>query len=162
MSLNFDKHAQKGNEFINELARELGDKTDKAKAGKILRAVFKTLRNHLTLTENFQLLSQLPMALKAVYVEAWMPTHELEIGRKKIDFVQEVLKCEEKNAWPKAEDIERTLKAIRSVFKILKKYISDGEFRSMEAVLPKPLKELLHESIYPKKLVVKKIREKVI
>lgn len=160
MPLNFDKHAQKGNEFLNVLAKELGDKTDKAKAGKILRATFKALRNHLTLEENFQLLSQLPMALKAVYVEAWIPTREHEIGRKKIDFVEEVLAYEDKNLWPRAEDVEVALKGVRAVLKTLKKYISEGEFKDIEAILPHQLKELLHDSIYYKKIKVKLISQK--
>jgi uncharacterized protein (DUF2267 family) len=68
MPLNFENHAQKGNKFLKELAEKLGDKTDTAKAGRMLRAVFQALRNHLTLEENFQLLSQLPVALKGIYV----------------------------------------------------------------------------------------------
>lgn len=155
MPLNFNKHAQKGNEFLNLLAEELGDKTNKIQAGKMLRAVFKTLRDYLTLAENFQLLSQLPMALKALYVDGWMPTHKKETGRRKIDFIEDVLAYEDKNHWSRFEDVEKTLKAVRAVFKTLKKYISKGEFEDMEAVLPKQLKKLLRESIYRKKLTVK-------
>jgi uncharacterized protein (DUF2267 family) len=160
MALDFNKHAQKGNHFLNELAQELGDRSDKAKAGKILRAVFKTLRDHLTLAENFQLLSQLPMALKGIYVDAWMPTHVHEIGRKKIDFVEEVLAYENKDTWARAEEIETTLKEIRAVFKTLKKYISEGEFNDLEAVLPRQLKKLLRESIYQNNLSIKLVTEK--
>ena len=159
MPLNFDKHAQKGNEFINRLAEELGDKKNKAEAGKILRAVFKTLRGHLTLAENFQLLSQLPIALKGLYVDGWMPTHEHEITRKKIDFIEEVLAYEDKNKWPRFEDVENATKAVRSVFKTLKKYISQGEFENVIAILPKELKQLVKSSIYSKKLKVQLISE---
>ncbi len=160
MPLDFNKHAQKGNQFLNELALELGGQPDKAKAGKILRAVFKTLRNHLTLAENFQLLSQLPLALKGVYVEAWMPTHKIEAGRKKIDFVEEVLANANKDTWPRSEDVETMLKGIRAVFKTLKKYISEGEFNDIEAILPRQLKKLLRESIYQRNISFKLVTEK--
>lgn len=55
MPLNFNKQAEKGEKFLNELVLELGNKTNKSKAGRILRSVFKTLRNHLTIEENFTL-----------------------------------------------------------------------------------------------------------
>ena len=97
MPINFDKHAQKGNEFINELALALGDKKERSKAGRILRAVFTALREHLSLEENFQFLSQLPAALKVVYIDGWMPTHHHENSRKKVDFILEVIKNEKTN-----------------------------------------------------------------
>ena len=160
MPLNFNKHAQKGNEFLNQLTKELGEKSNKAKAGKRLRSVFKALRNHLTLEENFQLLSQLPMALKALYVDAWIPSRKPEIGRKKIDFIEEVLRYEDKNLWLRAEDLEITIREVKAVFKTLKKHISQGEFKDIEAILPHPLKKLLRESIYTKKLTVQLIPQK--
>ena len=48
MPLHFDKQAQKGNRFINELSKALGNNTSKAEAGKVLRAVFWTLRDYLS------------------------------------------------------------------------------------------------------------------
>ena len=68
MALDFEKYAAKGNEFLNRLAENLGDE-DRAHAARILRSTFRGLRNHLTVEESFQLLAQLPMALKSVYVE---------------------------------------------------------------------------------------------
>ena len=154
MSLDFNKHAQKGNLFLRELAEELGDPEDLARAGRVMRAVFKALRNHLTLAENFQLISQLPMALKGIYVDAWMPTHEVEASRKKIDFIEEVLRFENKKNWMRVEDADQTEQSIRAVFKTLKKYISQGEFEDLQAVLPRQLKAFLKESLYTKRMTV--------
>ncbi len=162
MPLNFEKHAQKGNQFLNELSKELGENYTKARSGKILRAVFKTLRGHLTLEENFQLLSQLPMALKALYVDTWMPTRKPDIGRKKIDFIQEVLAYEDKDLWPRAEDFENTLKEVKAVFKTLRKHVSEGEFKDVEAILPRQLKELLRAGTHPGRITIKRITEKAI
>src|ERR1044071_9673847 len=69
MALNFDKHASKGNEFINRLAAALN--VSKEQAGRILSVFFRALRNPLTTEQSFQLLAQLPMALKALYVDQW-------------------------------------------------------------------------------------------
>jgi uncharacterized protein (DUF2267 family) len=70
MALEFEKYAMKGNEFINLLAHRLGD-TDRDRAARILRSVFRALRNHLTVEESMELLSHLPMILKGVYVDGW-------------------------------------------------------------------------------------------
>jgi uncharacterized protein (DUF2267 family) len=73
MALEFEKYAMKGNEFINLLAHRLGD-TDRDRAARILRSVFRALRKHLTVEESMELLSHLPMALKGVYVDGWKIT----------------------------------------------------------------------------------------
>ncbi len=69
MTLDFEKYAAKGNEFINKLAEHLNDPDNRDRAGRILRSVLRALRNRLTVEESLQLISQLPMAIKAVYVE---------------------------------------------------------------------------------------------
>lgn len=155
MPLNFDKQAQKGKRFLEELAHELGRKNDTRNAGKILRGVFRALRNHLTLEENVQLLAQLPMALKGVYVDGWSPTRrQPNKSRKLSDFLDEVTR-EEKNIAPgKTRNEVQVIAEIKTVFTLLKKYISEGEFRDMEAVLPKELKELLHDNVHYKKLAL--------
>lgn len=158
MPLNFDKHAQKGNKFLKELADELGNKTDTQRAGKILRAVFRTLRNHITLEENFQLLSQLPTALKGVYVESWSPSKkQSDKSRKKNDFIMEMLKNKNPASLYSVSEMKEGTKEINAVLKVMKKYVSDGEFQDIESVLPRQLKQLLRESIHTNKLNVRLI-----
>ncbi len=50
--MNFEKYAEKGNRFIKDLARELGCPDDKKKAGRVLKAVLKALRNRLSHEES--------------------------------------------------------------------------------------------------------------
>lgn len=160
MSLDFEKHAQKGNKFLNEIAEKLGDRKNTHRAGRILRAVFQALRNHLTLEENFQFLSQLPLALKGLYVHGWMPAKKQERSRKKIDFIEEVLQYADGSTLHSISDIEKGTKEIQVVIKTLKQYISQGEFKDIEAVLPRQLKKLLKESLYNKRLTFDLIAEK--
>lgn len=47
--MNFDKYAQKGNEMLNTLAKDL--EMDKEDAGRILRAVLYAMRDHLSIQE---------------------------------------------------------------------------------------------------------------
>lgn len=67
--MNFEKYVEKGNLFLKELAQELGNPDDKEKAGRVLRTVLHVLRRRLTLEESFDLISQLPMCIKAVYID---------------------------------------------------------------------------------------------
>lgn len=160
MPIDFEKHAQKGNKFLNELAEKLGDKNNTANAGRTLRAVFQALRNHLTLEENFQLLSQLPIALKGIYVHGWMPSKKQEISRKKIDFIEEVLNYTDGTTLHGVAEIEKGIKEVHIVLKTLKQFVSQGEFKDIEAVLPRQLKKLLKESLYNKTLTFDLIPEK--
>jgi uncharacterized protein (DUF2267 family) len=155
MSLNFDSYAQKGNLFLKELAEELGNKKDTERAGRILRAVFSTLRNHITPEESFQLMSQLPMALKSVYVTGWSPAKE-PVGKikSKHDFITEVItedgRASQKD-FPRSTDGEN---AVKAVFRTLKNYVSYGEFEDIMAVMPKEIKELIAQSIEEKKTII--------
>ncbi len=56
MSLNFQKYAQEGQSFINDLAKELGHPEEVARTGIVLRAVLHTLRERITISESFHLL----------------------------------------------------------------------------------------------------------
>ncbi|MEW6468774.1 MAG: DUF2267 domain-containing protein [Bacteroidota bacterium] len=161
MPLDFDKHAQKGNNFLIRLSAELHDKGNKARAGKALRAVLRALRDHLTLEENFQLLSQLPMALKGVYVDGWVPGRKKERSRKKLGFIMEVARHKTPAALGSAAEINAAASDIQAVFKTLRKYVSAGEFNDVRAVLPRQLKELLEYGV-AKAVTVRRIGKKKI
>lgn len=148
MPLNFNKQAQKGNQFLHALAEELGDKTDTKRAGRMLRLVFNALRNHLTVEENLHLVAQLPETLKSVYVHGWAPYKKNKGIEKKIDLVTEVMSFEGLDSWKDFPTTEDAHDAVIAVLNSLKKYISQGEFEDIEAVLPKQIKDLLRESIY--------------
>jgi uncharacterized protein (DUF2267 family) len=157
MPFNFNKHAAKGNKFLKDLSVELGGKADTKKAAKILASLFRTLRNHLTLQENFQMLAQLPIVLKGVYVHDWSPEKKHDVSRKRNDFIMEYLSYADKNSMHSVADMERGADEIHAVLKILRKHISSGEFRDIEGVLPDQLKKLLREYTSNKKLTVKLI-----
>lgn len=147
MPLNFNKHAAKGNQFLKELALELGNKADIKRAGRVLRAMCITLRRHLTQEENFQVIAQLPMALKSVYVDGWSPfKKDRFVSRRSDDFILEFVRNEGTNKWQKFSECEEGAKVLKIALNVLKKHISSGEFRDMEAVLPKALKKLIHDS----------------
>lgn len=147
MALDFNKFAKKGNEFINELAEELGYPENTKKAGRVLRAILHALRDQITIEESVQLLAQFPMFLKAVYVDNW----SLHKNKKRIkhleDFFHEIREIDKRTAqydFNTDDDIDNALIVI---FIVLRKYISLGELEDIKAVLPKELKSILNNVI---------------
>ena len=86
--MNFEKYAQESNKFLREVSDELQTREDTDHAYRVLRSVFHTLRDILTSEESMHLISQLPMYLKALYVDGWNMQ-----GKKRIRSMEEFLKC---------------------------------------------------------------------
>ena len=155
MSFNFDKYIETANRIVNETAHGLGDDRDTDKAYKILKTVFHALRNILTVEESMELISQLPMVMKAVYVDGW----KIHRKRRRVthmgDFLDEVYAevngavyygapGNELRDFRDEEFIER---AVISVFSALRKNIPGGEIEEIKSVLPKELKILCDEPV---------------
>src|ERR1043166_3664105 len=90
MSFNIEKFAQTGNRFVQDVAERIGEPENTAKAARVMRAVFHSLRNRITPEESLQLVAQLPMFLKAVYVDGWKLSKMYERIKHVTDFIDEV------------------------------------------------------------------------
>ncbi len=143
MPLNFEKYAMKGNEFLNRLAKKLGDENDRDRAARILRSVLRTLRNHLATEESIQLLAQLPMAIKSVYVEGWKINDVHPRVKTVEDFAVEVMKEEGQVAWRDFSNIEEVIQAIHAVVETIVSYVSPDEMEEAFGTLPKNLRNIL-------------------
>lgn len=141
MALNFEKFAAKGNEFLNKLASRLGDEENRDRAGRVLRCVLRALRNRLTVEESLQLVSQLPMAIKAVYVDGWKIHHEFIRIKTIDDFSQEVMKEDGLSVWRDFSSIEEAKEAIEAVMKTMADYVSAGELHDVIDLMPKEIKQ---------------------
>ncbi|MDP3555983.1 MAG: DUF2267 domain-containing protein [Bacteroidota bacterium] len=146
MPLNFKKYAEKGDKFLKELAHNLGDDNNLEQAGRALQTTFKTLRSYLTIEENFQLMAQLPMALKSVYIMEWNPNSKAKIKKSKKGFMEEFMKNGGPSAWRDFSDLQEGEFALLSVLNTMRKYVSKGEFKDIEAVLPAQIKEIIRDS----------------
>lgn len=138
----FYKYAQKGNEMVNELAAELGIPEDKEIAFRILRAVLRALRNQISVEESFQLLAQLPMVIKGLYVEQWKISKKGDHVRNVHDFVKAVRHEDHPVGAHDLFTFKDGVNAVMAVFKVLRAHISAGEVEDIISVLPGPLKEL--------------------
>jgi uncharacterized protein (DUF2267 family) len=148
MALNFEKYAQEGNSFIKTLAKNLGHPDEIGRTGMILRAVLHTIRERINIGESLNLLSQLPMFLKALYVDNW-EYREKPLSIKTIeDFTTEVKKNQAHYGEKEFNWNISTEEIIQIVFSTLGKYVSRGEAENIMSQLPLEIKELLKESIH--------------
>lgn len=141
MTPNFEKYAAKGNEFLNKLAVRLGNVENRDRAGRVLRAVLRALRNRLSMEESLQLLSQLPMAIKSVYVDGWKIHHDFVRIKTIEDFAEEVMKEDGQSAWRDFSSIGEATDAIEAVMKTLADYVTAGELHDVIDLMPKEIKQ---------------------
>ena len=142
MAINFEKYAQEGNLFLKKLAGELGHPDEHGRTGIVLRAVMHTLRDRLTVSESLHLLSQLPMFLKAVYVDNWK-YREKPVGYKSIEeFTNAVEEHQEQYGEQEFSWSKSTEEIVKIVLHELGTYISRGELENIMAQMPEELEEL--------------------
>jgi len=147
MGIDFNKYAQEGYTFLHELTVKLGHEGEEAQTGILLRAVLHTLRDRIAIEESLNLLAQLPMFLKGLYVENW----KFKPGTSRIerlkDFTEAVKKEQQKYGETKFNWEESTADLIKVVIKCLSKYISDGEMLDVLAQLPTEIRDLMEEAV---------------
>jgi uncharacterized protein (DUF2267 family) len=148
MALNFEKYAQDGNSFVKTLAQNLGHPEEIGRSGIILRAVLHTLRERITISESLNMLAQLPMFLKALYVDNWEYREKPLSLKTQEEFFTEVEKHQEHYGEQEFNWDMSTGEIINTVFITLGKYVSQGEMENIISQLPKELKKLLREKVH--------------
>lgn len=146
MSLQFYAYARKGHEFVDEVARELST-SDIDRAGRMTRCVFRALRGRLSVQESFKLIAQLPMALKAVYIDGWRHPDDSAGINSVSDFISEVIKEDDRSAWRDFSSEEEVKDAVSAVFRVLAAHTVAGEFLNIVKVLPQELRTRLIEKV---------------
>lgn len=138
MSLDFNQYAAKGNAYVNRVAETLQVQRDQA--ARIVRSVLHALRNRLSHEESFQLIAQLPMALKAVYVDGWKHSDSYLRIRRPEEFLDEIRKEDDGMAGYDFGNNQRAALVTAAVFNVLFETISEGEYKSLLSTLPESLK----------------------
>lgn len=148
MALNFNKYAQEANTFINKLSTELGHPDQEGKVGILLRSVLHVIRDSITISESLNFISQLPLFLKAIYVDQWKFHEKPPIKYNSIDgFSGEVEKLQFQFGEREFDWNQSTAELIGTVIHSLGEYISPGEFEDIAAQMPKEVKELFLEKV---------------
>ena len=122
-------------EWINELTERLGW-THQKDALRLMRVVLHQVRDHLHPDELAQFSAQLPLLIRGMMFEGWMPKNT-PVHQRSVDaFVAEVEKLVDGVLdYRGAEDIQ-------AVFKLLNARISRGETDDIRANLPAPIRDL--------------------
>ena len=145
--MNFEKYVANANVFLKELAEELGVPEDKNRAARVLRAVLHALRRRLTPEEFLDLLAQLPMCIKAIAVDGWRIDQSPDKSIKDIDDLVEVVMEEDGRTAPRdLGNEEHAKQAIKAVIRVIKRHVSDGEIKDVEAELPEKIKRFIEEA----------------
>jgi uncharacterized protein (DUF2267 family) len=139
----FNKYTVQSNQFLSLLADVMYMPHDKKRVLNILRAVLHAIRNRITPEESAQFMAQLPMLIKAIYVDGWqIGKHQKRIYTFE-EFVDEVYDLGGSYTGVAFGDRMEAERGIKSVFKVLKNYISDGEFNDVLATMPAKLRSEL-------------------
>ena len=131
----FESTYQTTSRWLEQLMREL-DWNDAHRATHALRAVLHALRDRLTVEEAVDLGAQLPMLVRGLYYEGWVPAGKPVKERRKEDFLTHI-------ADQFRHDPEVFPEAVAwAVFKLLESRVSAGEIGDVLHVLPAEIRSL--------------------
>ena len=148
MALNFNQYATEGNTFLKQYAKEMNLADNRDKAGRILSSILHALRDIISPEESLQFIAQLPMFLKAVYVNGWTMKKDKPKIKKMAEFIDLVRKHDGPAAINDFEYSDEVAEQyIDTTFIYLRKYISLGEMEDIRDGLPKDLKSMIYSNL---------------
>lgn len=122
-------------EWINELSDDL-EWPDKGRTYLLLRETLHAVRDFLTVDETADLSAQLPVLIRGIYFDGWVPSRTPAHPRAKKDFLARV------SARFVDEPLDDEERAVAAVFDLLRRHISEGEFDQVANSMRKSLREL--------------------
>lgn len=139
--MKFDQYAQHGRRFVNEICAELGEPKNAVYGERVMTAVLHTVRDILSPEESLHLISQLPMLIKAIYVNGWH-FHPKNRIRSMEEFVECLMLQSPRTAARDFGNDSSALEKTRAVFRVLKRHVSPGEIRDVMKQFPEELMAL--------------------
>lgn len=134
----FDRTLETTHVWLNEICADLGP--DKQVAWKVLSTVLHKLRDRLPIGLAAHLGAQLPLLVRGVYYDQFEPS-KLPTGcNSREEFVAEVAEWLS-DTRPVDPDL-----AVRSVFAVLSRHLSEGQAVKVREALPRTLRQLWMEA----------------
>ncbi|HEX4762279.1 MAG TPA: DUF2267 domain-containing protein [Sphingomicrobium sp.] len=130
----FDRTLETTHIWLNEICNDLGP--DKQVAWKVLSTVLHKLRDRLTLNLAAHLGAQLPLLVRGVYYDQFEPGKMPSECRSRDEFVAEVAE------WLSDTRPVDPEEAIRSVFRLLSRHVSEGQVNKVRDALPKSIRQM--------------------
>jgi uncharacterized protein (DUF2267 family) len=122
-------------EWLNLLQEDLGW-SDRGRAYLLLRETLHAIRDFLTVDEAADLSAQLPLLIRGIFFEGWVPARTPAKLRSVDDFLDRVM-ARFKTEPPVEPDV-----AVAAVFSVLRRQVSPGEYRQVAWAMRKPLRDL--------------------
>ncbi len=132
----FDKMNQQANIWLKDMMSGLGTK-DAHKGLHALRAGLHALRDRLTVAEAAQLSAQLPLVIRGLFFENWVPAGKPLRIRHRAEFLALV---HEKYA-PREDVAAEQIVVV--LFDVLRKHVSAGEITDIMMTLPGEIVEVV-------------------
>lgn len=137
--LHLEAYSQKANQFVNEVAQELGIPQDREHAERVILAVFHTLRDIITPEESMHLMAQLPFYLKAAYAENWRISRAPKRMRAMEEFLADLRAHSGRTAARDLGNDETARQKAAAVLKVLQTYVGEGELAHVKGQFPPAL-----------------------
>jgi uncharacterized protein (DUF2267 family) len=129
----FDKTLETTHIWLNEICDDLGP--DKQVAWKVLSTVLHKLRDRLPIGLASHLGAQLPLLVRGVYYDQFEPSKLPTDCDNREEFVAEVAEWLS-DIRPVDPDL-----AVRTVFKVLSRHVSEGQVNHVKEALPRSLRQ---------------------
>ncbi|HET9458930.1 MAG TPA: DUF2267 domain-containing protein [Sphingomicrobium sp.] len=129
----FDKTLETTHIWLNEICADLGP--DKQVAWKVLSTVLHKLRDRLPIGLAAHLGAQLPLIIRGVYYDQFEPSKLPTECNSREEFIAEVAEWLS-DTRPVDPDL-----AVRSVFRVLSRHISEGQVAKVREALPRSLRQ---------------------
>ena len=130
----FDRTLETTHIWLNEICADIGP--DKQVAWKVLSTVLHKLRDRLSINLAAHLGAQLPLLVRGVYYDQFEPGKLPSECRSRDEFIAEVAE------WLSDTRPVDPEKAIRSVFRLLSRHISEGQVKKVRDALPKSIRQM--------------------
>lgn len=143
-SVDVEKYVHEVNDYINQLAADLGHPAEQQRVLIIWRAVMHSIRGRITLSESFDLMATLPTILRGIYTNGWKYTetppydyNTVEEMKAQVESLQSQY-GEQEFDWSKSTD-----EIISIVLDSLERYFTEGQMDHIRGQLPKDIKSLV-------------------
>ena len=144
-NINLDKFTHEAHEYFNQLADDLGHPHERHRVVIVWRAVMHTLRDRIQISESFDLMSQLPLILKGMYVEAWKYHDKPPLEYDTIEEMKEEIKRHQRAYGELEFNWGKSTEEIASiVLDSMKRYFSEGQMDHLRGQLSKEVQTLVH------------------
>ena len=147
MSLYFEQHQETGVQFLNELAKELGQVENLEKAGRVTKSILDAMRDMMYVDDALEFLNLLPPFLRPIFVDGWYIREDHEVVYSLENFVARIMQEDGRYAEKDFFSEEYTISGTKDFFRVLGKYLTEEERLDIQGILPEPIGKLWEEAV---------------